>query len=280
MCAVELEKKLAIASSLGRLPKVVIPVHLTGQPCDMRRIHELSQQYGFSIIEDASHATGASYDGLKIGSCQFSDIAVFSFHPVKIITTGEGGAALTNSVELSQKMRRLRSHGITRDPQECSKKTEPSFYYEQIDLGYNYRITDFQAALGLSQLGRLESFLEKRSKIASIYDEAFMGTRIKTPLQREFCISSWHLYVIRIGEPDDPTERNYVFEKLRGKGIGVNLHYIPVYRHPFFSKMGFSVQNFPAAESYYAQAISLPIHPELTRDEQEFVIKSVFELVP
>jgi len=275
-----LEKKLEIAAQTGRLPKVVIPVHLTGQPCDMKAIHELSQKYGFSIIEDASHATGAKYNGKKIGSCEYSDIAVFSFHPVKIITTGEGGAALTNSPHLAQKMSQLRSHGITRESREFSIDSQPSFYYEQQYLGYNYRMTDFQAALGTSQLRKLDLFLARRIEIASRYDSELSKLEVSLPTQSPETKSSWHLYVIRVGEANDPKMRNTIFEQLRGKGIGVNLHYIPVYRHPYYSSMGYTVTDFPEAEAYYSQAISIPIHTELTSHEQEYVIQTLSELVP
>jgi UDP-4-amino-4,6-dideoxy-N-acetyl-beta-L-altrosamine transaminase len=274
-----LSLKLKAASESGRLPKVVIPVHLTGQPCDMEAIHKLSKHYGFSIIEDASHATGAEYKGSSIGSCEFSDIAIFSFHPVKIITTGEGGAALTKSSELAKKMRHLRSHGITRDPEDFIETSQPGFYYEQQELGFNYRLTDFQAALGLSQLKKIDSFLERRRQVAKYYDEKLSGLNIKVPFQEEWGISSWHLYVIRVGDMTDPSQRNLIFEKLRAKGIGVNLHYIPVYRHPYYAQIGYSEQDFPESESYYSQAISIPIHPELTQAEQDFVIQSISELV-
>jgi dTDP-4-amino-4,6-dideoxygalactose transaminase len=274
-----LSSKLKAASESGRLPKVVIPVHLTGQPCDMEAIHKLSKQFGFAIIEDASHATGAEYKGSSIGSCEFSDIAIFSFHPVKIITTGEGGAALTNSSVLAKTMRHLRSHGITRNPEDFIDTSQPGFYYEQQELGYNYRLTDFQAALGLSQLKKIDSFLELRRQVAKYYDEKLSGLNIKVPFQEEWGTSSWHLYVIRVGDMTDPSQRNLMFEKLRAKGIGVNLHYIPVYRHPYYAQIGYTVEDFPESESYYSQAISIPIHPELTLAEQDFVIQSISELV-
>jgi UDP-4-amino-4,6-dideoxy-N-acetyl-beta-L-altrosamine transaminase len=274
-----LSTKLKLASESGQLPKIVIPVHLTGQPCDMEAIHKLSEQYGFSIIEDASHATGAEYRGSRIGSCEFSDISIFSFHPVKIITTGEGGAALTNSSELAQRMRHLRSHGITRNPEDFIDSTQPSFYYEQNSLGFNYRLTDLQAALGLSQLKKLDSFLERRRQIAKYYDTKLSGLNLKLPFQEEWGLSAWHLYVIRVGESGDPRKRNSIFEKLRAKGIGVNLHYIPVYRHPYYEQIGYNLEDFPESESYYSQAISIPIHPELSLAELDFVIESISELV-
>lgn len=274
-----LEAKLIEASRCGRLPKAVIPVHLTGQPCDMKRIQELSREYGFSIIEDASHATGAMYLGSPIGSCEFSDIVVFSFHPVKMITTGEGGAALTNSPELAEKIRHLRSHGITRDSASFSLPSQPSFYYEQQDLGYNYRITDFQAALGTSQLRRLDDFIARRREIATYYDNRFLLHDIKLPTQHPESKSSWHLYVVRIPSRAGKNSRNQIFEELRRRGIGVNLHYIPVYRHPYYAKFGFLSEDFPNAESYYSEAISLPIFPELQTVEQDQVVSHLLELL-
>ena len=274
-----LETKLKAASRAGRLPKVVIPVHLTGQPCDMKAIHELSKKYGFSIIEDASHATGASYLGSPIGSCDFSDITVFSFHPVKIITTGEGGAALTNSPRLADKIRQLRSHGITRDRGQFTLASQPSFYYEQQDLGYNYRMTDIQAALGISQLNRLDSFMKRRRQIASYYDFKFRDHDMVSPFQHPDGNSSWHLYVVRIPSRDGKNSRNQIFESLRGLGIGVNLHYIPVYRHPYYAKLGYNPESFPNSEAYYAEAISLPIFPALKQREQDQVVSALLKLI-
>jgi len=273
-----LAKKLEEASNVGRLPKVLIPVHLTGQPCDMSEIHELSKVYGFSIIEDASHATGAEYREWKIGSGQFSDITVFSFHPVKIITTGEGGAALTNSKSLAKRMRQLRSHGITREHEDFADQSQPSFYYEQQNLGFNYRLTDFQAALGLTQLSRLEQFLERRREIAKYYDEKLVHTNATLPFQDSSTKSAWHLYVVRVGETKNPQKRNVIFEELRSRGIGVNLHYIPVYRHPYYASLGYKLSDFPEAEAYFSQAISIPIHAELTQEDQDYVINSLIEL--
>jgi UDP-4-amino-4,6-dideoxy-N-acetyl-beta-L-altrosamine transaminase len=274
-----LEAKLRTASKAGRLPKVVIPVHLTGQPADMRGIHHLSREYGFSIIEDASHATGADYLGYPIGSCEFSDITVFSFHPVKIITTGEGGAALTNSPKLADKMRQLRSHGITRDSGQFTLASQPSFYYEQRDLGFNYRMTDIQAALGISQLNRLASFIKRRRQIASYYDLKFRDHHMVLPFQHPDGNSSWHLYVVRIPSRDGKNLRNQIFESLRELGIGVNLHYIPVYRHPYYAKLGYDPESFPNSEAYYAEAISMPIFPALRRGRQDQVISSLLELI-
>jgi UDP-4-amino-4,6-dideoxy-N-acetyl-beta-L-altrosamine transaminase len=278
MSVAALELKLEAAAQAGRLPKVVIPVHLTGQPSDMAKIRELSNKFGFYVIEDASHATGASYLENPIGSCVYSDITVFSFHPVKILTTGEGGAALTNSGTLAQKMIQLRSHGITRDPKSFIYQSEPTFHYEQHDLGFNYRLTDFQAALGLSQLKRLDNFLKRRRQIAAVYNEKLANLNLEIPFQDTNSNSSWHLYVVRVGERDNPYIRNNIFEQLRQMNIGVNLHYIPVYRHPYYAKLGYDPKSFPEAEAYYSQAISLPIHFELTVSEQNLVIRSLAKL--
>lgn len=262
-CLVE---KLAEAEKTGKLPKVVIPVHLCGQPCDMAGIHELSLRYGFKIIEDASHAIGGRYKGEPIGNCHYSDITVFSFHPVKIITTGEGGMALTNDPVLASKMMRLRSHGITREAAEMTHAPHGPWYYQQIDLGFNYRMTDLQAALGLSQMQRLDEFVAKRHAIAKRYDDLLTNMQIDTPRQHEDNYSSLHLYVIRLDL--SVYDHRVVFERLRVNGIGVNLHYIPVYRHPYYARMGFNPSDFPQAERYYAEAISLPIYPALTEEQQ------------
>jgi UDP-4-amino-4,6-dideoxy-N-acetyl-beta-L-altrosamine transaminase len=266
-----LAEKLAQAEKIGHLPKVVIPVHMCGQPCDMAGIHALSQQYGFKIIEDASHAIGGSYKGETIGNCRFSDITVFSFHPVKIITTGEGGMALTNDPVLANQMIRLRSHGITRDAAEMTHAPDGSWYYQQIELGYNYRISDLQAALGLSQMKRLDEFVTKRHVCARRYDELLADLPVFTPWQHVDCYSSFHLYVIRL----DLSVLNHreVFERLRVNGIGVNLHYIPVYRQPHYARMGFNPSDFPEAERYYAEAITLPIYPALTDKQQLEVVR-------
>jgi UDP-4-amino-4,6-dideoxy-N-acetyl-beta-L-altrosamine transaminase len=266
-----LEEKLAAAESAGRLPKVVIPVHLCGQSCDMQRINELSRRYGFRIIEDASHALGGRYLDLPVGNCQHSDITVFSFHPVKIITTGEGGVALTNDPKLANHLRRLRSHGITRDAAEMTHAPDGPWYYQQLELGYNYRMTDIQAALGLSQMKRLDEFIIARHSIARRYDELLFDLKAIKPWQHPDCHSSYHLYVIRL----DPVTLNHgeVFERLRANGIGVNLHYIPVYRQPYYACMGFKPADFPEAERYYAEAITLPIYPTLTERDQLEVIR-------
>ena len=270
-----LEAKLLAAESEGKLPKVVIPVHLTGRSVDMRQIKALSERFGFSIIEDASHAIGANYKGLPVGNCTFSDIVVFSFHPVKIITTGEGGAALTNDVRLATQMRLLRSHGITRDKTQMNDNTQEDWYYEQLQLGFNYRMTDFQAALGASQIRRLGKFLKERRGIAARYRQLLSGLDLKLPNFEDLEESSWHLFVVETIGENINGKRDELFRLLRSAGILVNLHYIPVYRHPYFSKLGFDPKDYPAAENYYRRAISLPIYPGLTRFQQRKVSRHI-----
>ena len=267
-----LHRKLEAAKKLGQLPKVLIPVHLAGQSCDMKEIYELSKQYGFRIIEDASHAIGGSYLDAKIGNCRYSDITIFSFHPVKIITSGEGGMALTNDQGLIKKMARLRSHGITRYPEEMTHAPDGPWYYQQIELGFNYRMTEIQAALGLSQLHRLDSFVTERHAIAKRYDELLSNKGITVPWQSPESYSAFHLYIVRVPVGHLTLIRNAAFDSLRSGGVGVNLHYIPVYQQPYFEKKGFERSNFPEAEQYYKEAISLPMYPGLTlKDQQEVV---------
>ena len=270
-----LAHKLEQAKRLGHLPKVVIPVHLCGQSCEMEAIHALSLQYGFRIIEDASHAIGASYQGAKVGHCAYSDITVFSFHPVKIITTGEGGMALTNDVELIKHMARLRSHGITRYPSEMTKPPDGSWYYQQTELGFNYRMTDIQAALGISQMQRLDQFFDKRHAVVARYNALLQGSAIATPWQHPDTSSSFHLYVVRVPQGEATTPRNIVFERLRAEGVGVNIHYIPVYHQPYYAQMGFKATDCPEAERYYAEAITLPIYPDLSKADQGHVVKAL-----
>jgi UDP-4-amino-4,6-dideoxy-N-acetyl-beta-L-altrosamine transaminase len=274
-----LEEKLVKAAKCGNLPKVVIPVHLCGQSCEMSGIHALAQQYGFKIIEDASHAIGGRYAGEPIGNCQYSDITVFSFHPVKIITTGEGGMALTNDSYLARQIARLRSHGITRVIDEMTDPSEALGYYEQLDLGFNYRMTEVQAALGLSQLNRADAFIKRRHAIASQYNQLLSNTPLVLPYQHVDAFSAWHLYVVRLATGSIDIDRNKIFSELRDKGIGVSLHYIPIYRHPFYRTFGFASANFPEAERYYAEAITLPLYPSLTTDEQSFVVDNLLKLV-
>jgi len=268
-----LTEKLEHAEEAGRLPKVVIPVHLCGQPCDMARIHALSQQYGFKIIEDASHAIGGRYKGDPIGNSRYSDISVFSFHPVKIITTAEGGMALTNDAQLAKRMQLLRSHGITRDEADMPHSPDGPWYYQQIGLGFNYRMTDLQAALGLNQMKRLDTFVAKRHTIARRYDELLAGLPIATPWQHPDGYSGLHLYVIRLKLNEIRKSHREVFEALRAASIGVNLHYIPVYRQPYYEGLGFRGGYCPEAEQYYSEAISLPMYPGLTEEQQDHVVR-------
>ncbi len=275
MSVERLAEKLADARKTGSLPKVVIPVHLCGQPCDMAGIYALSQQYGFKIIEDASHAIGGRYRGRPIGKCEYSDITVFSFHPVKIITTAEGGMALTNNAELANKMALLRSHGITRDPVQMTREPDGTWYYQQIDLGFNYRMTELQAALGVSQMERLERYVARRHQLARRYDELLANLHVTLPWQHPDSYSGLHLYVIRLQLDKISRSHRQVFEELRMQGIGVNLHYIPVYRQPYYAQMGFAEGYCPQAEQYYAEAISLPMYPGLTQAQLDHVIGSL-----
>lgn len=263
-----LEAKLVGAERAGRLPKVVIPVHLCGQPCDMEAIHALGQKYGFSIIEDASHAIGGRYKGEPIGNCRYSDITVFSFHPVKIITTAEGGMATTRSDELAERMALLRSHGITRDPKQMTHAPDGDWYYQQIDLGYNYRMTDVQAALGVSQIGRLDQYIARRHALARRYDEILQYLPVTIPWQHPDGHSGLHLYVIRLQLGRASKNHREVFDSLRQQGIGVNVHYIPVHTQPYYQRLGFRPGDFPEAKRYYAEAISLPMYATLTDAQQ------------
>lgn len=268
-----LSEKLSVAKKKNCLPKIVVPVHMAGQSCDMDAIYDLSKKYGFHIIEDASHALGGTYKGKPVGSCQYSDITVFSFHPVKIITTGEGGMALTNDVRLAEKMRLMRSHGITRDPSNMTKAPHGAWYYQQITLGYNYRMTDIQAALGISQLKRLPEVIGVRTELAMRYDKYLSGLSLDTPRQLLKSESAWHLYIVRLKIRDDRTSHRRVFDFLRDSGIGVNLHYIPIYLQPHYQAMGFTPGLCPEAEAYYGEAISLPIFPGLSTKDQDKVVE-------
>jgi UDP-4-amino-4,6-dideoxy-N-acetyl-beta-L-altrosamine transaminase len=272
LCPQALERKLQVAQQQGKLPKVVVPVHLCGQPCDMAAIHALSLQYGFKIIEDASHAIGGRYQGEFIGNGRFSDITVFSFHPVKIITTAEGGMAMTNSDELAHKMALLRSHGVTRDPLHMTHEPDGPWYYQQIDLGYNYRMTELQAALGLSQMTRLDDYVDRRHALALRYNTLLADLPLTLPWQHADSYSGLHLYVVRLQSVKLSMTHRQVFDALREHGIGVNLHYIPVYRHPFYQRMGFRLNDFPEAENYYAQALSLPMFQTLSEKQQDHVV--------
>lgn len=275
MSPVALEKKLILSEIEGKLPKVVVVVHLCGQPCDMKAISDLSKRYGFKIIEDASHAIGAKYKNEFVGSCRYSDITVFSFHPVKIITTAEGGMALTNDEHLAQKMDLHRSHGITRDPNLMTHEPDGPWYYQQITLGYNYRMTELQAALGVSQLKRINEFTKKRHVLLNRYEERLNNLPIVKPLQNPDTYSSLHLYVIRLKLTELKNSRREIFDYLRNDGIGVNIHYIPVHLQPYFQQMGFKKGDFPEAETYYSEAISIPLYHGMTSDDQEKVINSL-----
>lgn len=273
---VALEEKLEKAKAAGKLPKVIIPVHLAGQSCDMEKIYHLSQQYGFKIIEDASHGIGGEYKGHKIGSCLYSDITVFSFHPVKIITTGEGGMCVTNDSKIALKLTHLRSHGITRNPSEMTKPVEGPWYYQQIDLGFNYRMTDINAALGLSQMQKLDEFVKHRHTIAKFYNNALSNNpAIVIPYQHPDTYSAYHLYIIRLKRINKGETHLQMFEKLRSAGILVNLHYIPVYQHPYYQKIGYSKENFPESEAYYSEAISIPMHTKLTNKDLDYIVEQI-----
>ncbi len=269
-----LEKKLKVAKRNGRLPKVVIPVHLSGQSCEMEKINSLGKKYGFKIIEDASHAIGSTYKGNPVGNCQYSDITVFSFHPVKIITTCEGGMCLTNDLEISNLIGRYRSHGITRQPSEMNKAPDGPWYYEQLNLGLNYRMNDVQAALGLSQMDRLDEFIEKRRIIAERYNEMLSESVVDIPRQHKDANSSWHLYIIRLKNNYNITHKQ-LFEHFRAAGVLVNIHYIPIYRQPYYESLGFDKKDFLESENYYAEAISIPIFPSLTTQEQNKVVRLI-----
>lgn len=270
-----LARKLASAKADGRLPKVVIPVHFSGQSCDMHAIHALSKEYGFHIIEDASHAIGGRYRGEIIGSGRYSAITVFSFHPVKIITAGEGGMALTNDADMAARMMRLRTHGITREPGQMTRASDGPWYYEQTELGFNYRMTEIHAALGLSQMNRLSEYVTRRHSIARRYEELLENLPVIRPWQHTDSYSAMHLYVIRLRLGEIRSSHRQAFERMRADGIGVNLHYIPVYRQPYFARFGFDEDDFPQAERYYSEAITLPMYPGLTESDQNYVVESL-----
>ena len=275
LCAKQLEKKLIAAQKVGKLPKIVIPVHFSGQSCDMQAIHELAKKYGFSIIEDASHAIGGKYKGEPIGNSRYSDITVFSFHPVKIVTTAEGGMAVTNNAKLAEQLNLLRSHGITRDEKLMTQDMDGPWYYQQIALGFNYRMTELQAALGLSQMQRLEAFVIKRHELASRYDNLLQDLPITLPWQHPDSYSARHLYVIRLQLEQINITHLDVFNALRAAGIQANLHYIPVHMQPYYQKMGFASGQFPEAEKYYKEAISIPLFSAMTEGQQDTVCSTL-----
>lgn len=277
MSPLALEAKLEQAAASGRLPKVVIPVHLCGQPCDMAAIGALAQRYGFRVIEDASHAVGARYRDESVGNCRHSDITVFSFHPVKIITTAEGGMATTQDPALAERMELFRSHGITRDASRMTHAPDGPWYYQQIELGYNYRLTELQAALGLSQAARIDAYVARRHEIARAYDSALAGMPLTLPWQLPGTYSGLHLYVVRLQLDRIGRTHREVFEGLRAKGVGVNLHYIPIHRQPYHARRARHAVDCPEADRYYAEAISLPMFPTLTREDQGIVVAALAE---
>ena len=279
LCPIKLEEKLVAAKEIDKLPKVLVAVHLCGQPCDMQAISKLAKEYNFKVIEDASHAIGGSYLNSIIGSCQYSDITVFSFHPVKIVTTAEGGAALTNDTKLAEKMNLFRSHGITRDPALMVGESDGGWYYQQVELGYNYRMTELQAALGVSQMTRLSEFVAARHIRAARYNKELEGLPLILPYQLPETYSGLHLYVIRLQLNNIDKTHKQVFDELRANGIGVNLHYIPVHTQPYYQNMGFKVGDFPEAESYYQEAISLPMFHLMTSVQQGEVVSVVSKIL-
>ena len=279
LCPTALEAKLREADAANRLPNVVVVVHMCGQSADMEKIAALGNRYGFRIIEDASHAIGGKYQGAYIGNCRFSDITVFSFHPVKIITTAEGGMAVTNDPTLAQKMELYRSHGITRDTSQMTREPDGPWYYQQVDLGYNYRMTDLQAALGVSQMQRLDAFVMRRHELAERYDRLLTALPLVIPWRANETYSAFHLYVVRLKRDKTTQSRREVFEALRGLGIGINVHYIPVHVQPHYSAMGFKSGDYPEAERYYEQAISLPLFAKMTNDQQDEVVRALQEVL-
>lgn len=268
MCPRALEAKLAQAKAAGRLPKVIMPVHMCGQSADMAAIGALARAYGVRVVEDASHAIGADEGGQPVGACPWSDICVFSFHPVKIVTTAEGGVATTQDPDLAARMARLRSHGVTRDAALMDRPSDGAWYYQQIELGLNYRMTDIQAALGLSQMARLGAYVDRRNVLAERYDRLLADFALALPGRRANSRSSFHLYVIRVAAAD----RRHVFDTLRARGVGANVHYIPVHLQPYWARHGFAAGDFPAAEAYYAGAISIPLFATMSDTEQDIVV--------
>ncbi len=279
MSVERLEKKLVKAKREGRLPKIVLPVHMSGQSCDMAELSRLATEYGFKIIEDASHAIGGHYQHQPIGSCKFSDITVFSFHPVKIVTTAEGGAALTNNAELAQAMTLLRSHGVTRDQTQMVGESDGDWYYQQIALGFNYRMSELQAALGVSQMERVTEFVAARQRLAERYQRKLAHLPITLPQSCPDSASAWHLFIVRLHLNKLSLTRKQVFDALRAKGVGVNVHYIPIHTQPYYQKLGFNVGDLPVAEQYYSDAISLPLFHGMTIEQQDYVVKALCEVL-
>ncbi|UZD97055.1 UDP-4-amino-4,6-dideoxy-N-acetyl-beta-L-altrosamine transaminase [Pseudomonas corrugata] len=268
-----LADKLAIAKVAGNLPKVVVAVAFAGQSCDMGAISQLSERYGFILIEDAAHGVGASYQGRPVGCGQYAAMTIFSFHPVKIITSAEGGMVLTNRMDFAERLRRLRSHGITSDPAQMKEADTGLWYYQQLELGFNYRMTDLHAALGLSQLARLDTFIARRRQLASRYNHLLAEVAVNLPVTQSGADSAWHLYVVRLQLSHIKLSQNQIFEALRAAGLGVNLHYIPVHLQPYYRELGFKEGDFPEAERYFGEAISLPLYPDLTDEQQNEVVE-------
>ena len=279
MSVPELEKKLIKAKKKEKLPKIIVPVHFAGQSCDMKEIHKLSKEFGFRVIEDASHAIGGKYMGQPVGNCRYSDITVFSFHPVKIITTAEGGLATTNSNELAEKMQSLRSHGITRNKHHMKGEVEGGWFYQQVDLGFNYRMTEISAALGISQMLRLSEFIEYRHKLKERYDSLLKKLPLIRPFQDNKNYSSMHLYPIQIDFKKLNITREFFYDNLKKRGIGVNIHYIPIHTHPYYQNMGFIKGDYPNSETLYSRSISIPLHQSMTFKQQDKVINSLEELL-
>ena len=274
-----LEEKLRRAKAENKLPKVVVPVHLAGQSCEMKRIYALAEEYGFTILEDASHAVGADYLDTKVGSCAFSDMAVFSFHPVKIVTTGEGGMILTNNRDLYEKLTLYRSHGITRDPEKMTHAADGPWYYQQIDLGYNYRMTDLQAALGYSQMQRLDAFVARRREIAARYDELLRDLPLTTPYVMEGAAPSWHIYIVRLDFARIGKPKEQIFSEMKKRGVVLNLHYIPVHLQPYYEELGFAKGDFPQSEAYYEEALTLPLYYDLTDAQQDQIVHALKDVL-
>lgn len=279
LCSKALEEKLIQAEAQNNLPKIVIPVHFAGQSCDMKRIHELAQEYGFKIIEDASHAIGGKYLDKPIGNCLHSDITVFSFHPVKIVTTAEGGMALTNNAELAEKMQLYRSHGVTRDPALMTMPADGEWSYQQVELGFNYRMTELQAALGISQMQRLDDFVAKRHQLQKRYDQLLTSLPLVKPYQSKDSYSALHLYPIQLQLENIQKNRAQVFHDLREAGVGVNVHYIPIHTQPYYQSLGFRLGDFPIAEAYYQQALTIPMFHSLNSQQQEQVVTALHKVL-
>lgn len=276
MSVEELEAKLTKSEVL---PKVLVPVHLAGQSCDMEKIHTLAKKFNITVIEDASHAIGADYKDTKVGSCKYSDMTVFSFHPVKIVTTGEGGMVLTNSKDLYDKLVLYRSHGITRTPELMTKEADGPWYYQQIDLGFNYRMTDMQAALGYSQMHKVDKFVARRRGLAARYNELLKDLdMLKLPYQDESTASSWHLYIVRVDFSKISKTKKQIFAEMKDKGVCLNLHYIPVHTQPYYEKLGFKQGDFPSSEKYYEEAFTLPLYYSLTNEQQDHIVKALKEV--